>query len=380
VHRKAVGCKLFLDALKLSSSEMAQLLEYSQAMESHLNGSEKGRSNVAEGDGEKSNNATFDLLNGLLSKFSMAAQTPEHFYISCVMQANGNLDHAAGEDENDRSRGQRFKKKPSSMPFIYPRSNHMPTAALPVCNHATCKKATVETTLLPRYGGPGVRHGDWCDGTSVPPWEAHLIIKLLFPGLLMTDLATQCRTVVLASGSLSPLQSVCAELNLQDSATSKSGRLQTTPKPLEANHVVDLPKQLLAVAIGNFPNGTPLTVNYNNYKNPEFFPRLGDAIASVIESIPRGGVLVFFPSYSVLNKCVKCWNSYDTLSSRHGGFENSEHFCPEIWDRLTQSKGKVIVESTGSQELFEQAREEYAEAIRSTGNCILFAVFRGQDE
>jgi Helicase C-terminal domain len=367
-----------MDSLQLSSCEIAQLLEYSQAMESHLNGTDKGQLNDAEGNGEKSNNATFELLNGLLSKFNMATQTPEHFYISCVIQANGNLDHASGEDENGRSRGQRFKKKPSNMPWVFPRSQINPTAALPVCNHSKCKKALAGTTIMPSYGGPGVRHGDWCHGTSFPQWESHLIIKLLNPGLLMKDISSQCRTVVLASGSLSPLQSVCAELDLQDSATSKSGRLQTKPKPLEANHVVDLPKQLLAVAIGSFPNGTPLTVNYNNYKYPEFFPRLGDAIASVIEAIPRGGVLVFFPSYSVLNKCVKCWNPDDPVSRRHGGFQNSEHSCPEIWDRLMQSKGKVIIEPTGNQELFEQARDEYAETIRSMGSCILLAVFRGK--
>ena len=78
--------------------------------------------------------------------------------------------------------------------------------------------------------------GDYCDGTFTPPWEAHLNVKLLWPGLLMSDLLTQCRTVVLASGSISPLQSLCAELDLQGAETSKSGRLQTKPMPLEANH------------------------------------------------------------------------------------------------------------------------------------------------
>ena len=78
--------------------------------------------------------------------------------------------------------------------------------------------------------------GDYIDGDSIPPWEAQLNVKLLFPGLLMKDLVTQCRTVVLASGSISPLQSVCAELDLQGAETSNTGRLQTKPRPLEANH------------------------------------------------------------------------------------------------------------------------------------------------
>ncbi|CAB9497764.1 Regulator of telomere elongation helicase 1 [Seminavis robusta] len=395
VHRKAVGCKPFfdLDSMQIKPADIEKLLGYSQELEKQLTGSDKAQANESNGGdvagaGEKSpKNNTFDLLNELLSKFQLASQSPQHFYISCVIQANGNFDHAAGElgneDRNNAgTRNRRFQKKPANLPFMYPRNVNNPGAALYVCNHDKCKKGKggTEASAMPSWGGPGVRHGEWCDGTQSPPWEAHLVLKLLFPGLLMKELSSQCRTLVLASGSLSPLKSVCAELDLHDKriGTKKPGRLQTTPKPLEANHVVNLEKQLLAVALGSFPNGAPLTVTYKHYKNPEFFPRLGDSIATVIETIPRGGVLVFFPSYSVLNKCVKCW-SPESNQRRYGGFDNSEYTCPEVWERFEQSKTKVIVEPSGSnQEQFEAARDEYAETIRSQGSCVLLAVFRGK--
>jgi Fanconi anemia group J protein len=212
----------------------------------------------------------------------------------------------------------------------------------------------------------------------------------------MKDLAEQCHTVVLASGSLSPIPSLCGELGLKGEETSSSfpqqqngttklkpgeeskdngARLQTHPRPLEASHVIDLQKQLLAVSIGHFPDGSPLTVSYQNYSKPEFIPKLGDAIASVIEAIPTGGVLVFMPSYSFLRKCVKCWNPY---SSRGRRFDYSESHGSDTWDRLILSKNKVIVEPTGSQAKFEEAREDYAETIREKGSCILLAVFRGK--
>ena len=38
----------------------------------------------------------------------------------------------------------------------------------------------------------------------------------------------------------------------------------------------------------------------------------------------------------------------------------------------------MIVEPTGSQAKFEEARDEYADTIRETGCCILLAVFRGK--
>jgi hypothetical protein len=76
-----------------------------------------------------------------------------------------------------------------------------------------------------------------------------------------------------------------------DPLSTTTGRLQVTPRPLEANHVISLPKQLLALSIGHFPDGTPLSATYSNYSKAGFHDKLGSAIASIIESIPKGGVL-----------------------------------------------------------------------------------------
>ena len=121
-------------------------------------------------------------------------------------------------------------------------------------------------------------------------------------------------------------------------------------------------------------------MNYNNYRDPRFFGRLGDAVARIVESIPRGGVLVFFPSYSMLSKCLRCWNPYESRNGfRRNNFDNpTDHSCPDIWHRFLESKGKVIVEPSGSQEAFEEARDEYADTIKQDGSCILLAVFRGK--
>lgn len=380
VNNKAVGCKPFFDYLQFTQKEIDQLQKYAQALESQV-GSGKSESGNTDGSsagaGDQSKNGLFDLLNGLLGKIGLAVHSPEHFYVSCVVQANGNLDHASGlEGNNDIHR---FKKKPISMPYISPRTERNPTSAIPNCRHKKCQNSAAATANPLGFGSAGVRHGEWCDGRHTPPWEAHLMLKLLNPGLLMKNVSNSCRSVVLASGSLSPLQSLCAELDLQGSEVSKTGRLQTKPPPLEADHVVNKQKQLLALAIGHFPDGTPLTVNYNNYKDPAFFGRLGDAIAQVIESIPSGGVLVFLPSYSMLNKCRKCWNPYEGKNGfRNRNLDNMEHSRPEIWKRFERSKGKVIVEPTGSQDAFEAARDDYADTIKNEGSCILLAVFRGK--
>ena len=305
------------------------------------------------------------------------------------------------------------------VPFMNPRTPAFPTAALPLCQHDECNP-------FHALFGAGVRHGDYCNG-STPLWECHLVLRLLSPGLLMREISQQCRSVILASGSLAPLPSVCAELNLfgKDSSSTTAtqnsiitgnkipeishslmdsivegkaekvytNRLQTTPKPLEANHVINLQKQLFAVSIGHFPTGEKLTVSYSNYhNNPSFLPKFGHAVASVIEGVPKGGCLVFFPSYSFLKKCVSCWNadSHDTSNnynsnSRRRYFGASQDSSSStysnnnfVWQRLLRSKGKVIVEPTGGQEEFEIARDDYKDTIRNTGSCILLAVFRGK--
>jgi hypothetical protein len=330
------------------------------------------------------------------------------------MKPNGNIDYANGMDEEEYDQmmeRQQWRKKPRPIPVVSPRTDQHPDIPLNVCNHQPCKSTNASGYSIQN----SVRHGDFCNGAR-PRWECHLVLRLLSPGILMKDITRQCRSVILASGSLAPLPSLCAELNLYgpkatslkqplsqqiSSLSSQSspygkvrkipspsslspnkpgantpvlhGRLQTAPRPLEADHVVNLPKQLFAVGIGHFPDGSPLTVSYSQYKNSSFFPRLGHAIATVVESVPRGGVLVFLPSYSFLNKCIKCWNPALGLV-----VSNNQPTCPQIWERLMQSKGKVIVESTGSQEKFEAAREEYANRIKENGNCILLAVFRGK--
>jgi thiamine pyrophosphokinase len=110
----------------------------------------------------------------------------------------------------------------------------------------------------------------------------------------MSEISNSCRTLVLASGTLSPIQSLVAELDLTTpTEATKSvlfnNGLQLQPAPLEAEHIIDLQKQLLAVSIGHFPDGSVLTVKSANYNIQKWRGNLGNAICSVIESVPKGG-------------------------------------------------------------------------------------------
>lgn len=298
-------------------------------------------------------------------------------------------------------RGANYTKNPKILPSI---GDPEPCR---FCKHSG------DHELITSFNGK-IKHASYCSGQR-PQWEAVLVLDLLSPAHFMQDVLDQSRSVILASGSLAPLPSLCGELGLSAVDTTADGkqplpaytaaasaptgaakstppvasklsvpepppkpavvkgRLQVHPPPLEADHVINLEKQLLAVAVGHFPSGEKLSVTYNNYKHDSFLKKLGGSIATIIESVPRGGILVFLPSYKLLRKCVKLWQS---TGYRNNYYDDND--VDDTWERLVSSKGKVIVEPTGTQADFEAARDEYAETIKTTGNCVLFAVFRGK--
>jgi len=378
---KPVGCQPFFEAVGFSSEDFKDIESYADGLIKDIQSS----NNVAGGSNEQDRTSNIlDRLLEVISKCSYACKEPEHFYISATVRANGNLDHAAGEEESDeRNLDSEFKGKPKNLPFVAPKTAAQPDRLANPCLHVKCKIQGVNQI----GNDTSIRHGSFCNG-SAPKWECVLVINLLTPGILMKELSDSCRTVILASGTLAPISSLAGELNLlprnpgggmglsqkirspvSDPCIKLHGRLQIKPKPLEANHVIDLEKQLMAVSIGHMPDGSPLTVTYKNYSAPGFFSKLGHAIAKVIESIPRGGILIFLPSYSFMKKCVRAWNP---------DFDRSAYRGPSVWDRMKKSKGRVIVEPTGSQDDFEVAKREYIGTIKTKGKCIILAVFRGK--
>ena len=186
---------------------------------------------------------------------------------------------------------------PVARPIIPPRSADRRDSPPHRCAHTGCISGV---------------HGDYCDG-STPSWVFSLKVNLLNPGIMFRELSSKARSVVLASGSLSPIMSLCAELDLvpphsspqslskikinnnpevsSSSTLDTSYRLQLVPKPLEANHVIDMEKQLLAFSIGEFDDGFILTVKQTSYTQNGFLTKLGDALVKIITAVPNGGVL-----------------------------------------------------------------------------------------
>lgn len=176
------------------------------------------------------------------------------------------------------------------------------------------------------------------------------------PGLAMEEfLKLGVRSIILTSGTLSPLDSLAMELNLE------------FPVRLENPHVIS-PDQIWAGVVPVGPSGHPLNSSYRTRETLKYKQELGIAIVNFARIVPDG-LLVFFPSYSMMDKCIDCWKNMNHADSVDGN---------TIWQRICKHKQPVIEPRQSSN--FPNAIEDYASKLRdsSTSGAIFFAVCRGK--
>ncbi|XP_031983093.1 regulator of telomere elongation helicase 1 isoform X1 [Corvus moneduloides] len=118
------------------------------------------------------------------------------------------------------------------------------------------------------------------------------------PGYSMHELVRQgVRTIILTSGTLSPLSSFTMEMHIP------------FPVCLENPHVIDK-HQLWVGIIPKGPDGTVLTSTYERRFSEDYLSSLGKTIGNLVRVVPHG-LLVFFPSYPVMDKSLEYWREHD---------------------------------------------------------------------
>ena len=119
------------------------------------------------------------------------------------------------------------------------------------------------------------------------------------------------RSVVLVSGTLAPLDSFASELGAP------------FPIRMEAPHCVDVESQVWCGAVGVGFSGTRLSGTFKTSVEFSYQDDLGESLQKWCLEIPHG-VLVFFPSYSLLDRVAQRWKSTGA------------------WRRLEQATGKKL--------------------------------------
>ncbi|XP_071712250.1 regulator of telomere elongation helicase 1 homolog [Rutidosis leptorrhynchoides] len=175
------------------------------------------------------------------------------------------------------------------------------------------------------------------------------------PGVAMEEFARKgVGSVILTSGTLSPMDSFAEELKLK------------FPIRLENPHVIS-DNQLWAGIVPVGPSGHPFNSSYRTRDSAEYKQNLGNSIVNFARIVPDG-LLVFFPSYYLLNLCIDYWKNPSATST------NSS----TIWERICKHKLPVVEPRQSS--LFPQAIDDYMTKLRDTSitGAVFFAVCRGK--
>jgi regulator of telomere elongation helicase 1 len=126
------------------------------------------------------------------------------------------------------------------------------------------------------------------------------------PALAMRELSfLGVRSIIITSGTLSPLPSCAMELGLK------------FPVQLENDHVIQ-PDQIFVRVIGKGVSGKELSSKFGRRDDPEYITELGNTLASLCGNIP-GGMLVFFPSYVAMEAAIQSWGGPAMSEQRFGG-------------------------------------------------------------
>ncbi|KAG2949411.1 Fanconi anemia group J [Phytophthora cactorum] len=185
-------------------------------------------------------------------------------------------------------------------------------------------------------------------------WELKMCIWCLNAAVAFSDIASQARSVILTSGTLSPMESFAGELGVD------------FPIRLEANHVVNMRKQVFIGAVMHGPGNVDLQSTYNNQQDSRYQDSMGQLLLQYSQAIP-GGILMFFPSYSLLNKLTTRWKK------------------TKLWAEIEQFK-TIYTEPRNAGKDFDKLLEDYKETItcskvsdddKKTG-AIFLAVYRGK--
>ncbi|KAK7837842.1 regulator of telomere elongation helicase 1 like protein [Quercus suber] len=161
-------------------------------------------------------------------------------------------------------------------------------------------------------------------------------------------------SIILTSGTLSPMDSFAQELKLE------------FPVRLENPHVIT-PSQIWAGVVSAGPSCCSFNSSYRNRDSVEYKQELGNAIVNFARIVPDG-LLVFFSSYYIMDQCIGCWKN---MVESHAN-------STTIWERICKHKKPVIEPRQSS--MFSLSIEDYMAKLKDTSasGAIFFAVCYGK--
>ncbi|KAK6596950.1 ATP-dependent rna helicase chl1 [Botrytis cinerea] len=189
--------------------------------------------------------------------------------------------------------------------------------------------------------------------------DVTLKFQLLNPAIHFDSIVSSARAVILAGGTMSPFSDYTSILF----PSVPAHKIKT----LSCGHVIPS-SNLFASVVSKGPTGYPFKWTFENRANTEMMDELGRVLVNVCTVVP-GGVVVFFPSYRVL----------DTILARFAvvqqGNNNSTSKPKSLLQRLEEKK-TVVREA--KEESVEEILRRYGNAIAEGKGGLLFSVVGGK--
>lgn len=175
-------------------------------------------------------------------------------------------------------------------------------------------------------------------------WQFSLLC--MNPGVTFEQVSAKAWSIIVASGTLSPIDSLKSELGCE------------FKNDFEGAHVIPA-SQIFATILTHGPSGVDLNCAYSNSLRLAFQDEVGAVIRDVCKTVPNG-VLCFFPSYDRMENFYKRW------------FDKG-------YIREIQRAGKKLFREKKNLSAadFEKELNSYNHLAKTKG-ALLFAVFRGK--
>ncbi|KAL8972408.1 MAG: hypothetical protein Q9183_000569 [Haloplaca sp. 2 TL-2023] len=176
---------------------------------------------------------------------------------------------------------------------------------------------------------------------------------LLDPTFHFREVVEDARAVVLAGGTMSPMEDYIRHLF----GYVPAARLRTWT----CGHII--PKEnLLVRSVSKSPAGVELDFSFATRDSMSLINALGHCLVDLAATIPDG-LVVFFPSYAYLDQVSARWQKPVVDSS-------------SVWARLEQHK--IIFKETKGSSKIDDVLEQYSEAIDAGRGGLLLSVVGGK--
>jgi fanconi anemia group J protein len=199
------------------------------------------------------------------------------------------------------------------------------------------------------------------DGDSA--WNTSVCFLCLHGAVGFRPLVKRARSIALVSGTLAPFDGLRAELGLDNVGTNKVPHVSLT-----TSHVLATDAQLSVTRLKSFGN-MPLRVDFKNQERADFQDAIGSILLMLIGAIPDG-VLVFLPSYAMLDKLSRRWKST--------GLWNKLQAVKPIFVEPRASATSTAPPAEATPPDLQQVWNAFDKAINSKKGGIFFGVCRGK--